>query len=70
MAVTKKTNDEYKPKCPRCRGMNFVAVYDQHMQRADKGIALIICADDQCETVVAALPYDSVWDNSRSGAII
>ncbi len=57
-----KMNDEWKPKCPRCRGMNFVAVLDRNMQSADKGIALVICAVEECQTVISALPYDAVWD--------
>jgi hypothetical protein len=57
-----KTNDEWKPKCPRCRGMNFIAVYDRHLQNTDKGVALIVCTEEECQTVIGALPYDSVWD--------
>jgi hypothetical protein len=57
-----KMNDEWKPKCPRCRGMNFTTVYDRHMQNTDKGVALVICTVEECQTVIGALPYDAVWD--------
>ncbi len=55
-----KMNDEWKPKCPRCRGMNFVTVMDRYMN-TDKPIALVLCSAEECQTVVGALPYDAVW---------
>lgn len=58
-----KMNDEWKPKCPRCRGMNFVTVLDDHMSGADKQVALVICSSDECQTVVGALPASAVWDD-------
>jgi hypothetical protein len=57
-----KMNDEWKPKCPRCRGMNFVTILDRHMTGAAKPIALVICAAEECQTVVGALPYEGAWD--------
>ncbi|MFJ1573042.1 hypothetical protein ACIOAU_15885 [Pseudomonas sp. NPDC088322] len=57
-----KMNDEWKPKCPRCRQMNFVTVLDKYMKNTDKDIALVICANEECQTVVGALPYEAVWD--------
>lgn len=62
MSADMKMNDEYKPKCPVCREMNFVAIHDRYIQ-ADKRIALVICAKEECQTVVGALPYDAVWDS-------
>lgn len=55
-----KTNDEYKPKCPACKAMNFRPILDRNMQGNDKPIALVIC--EACGTVVGALPYDAVWN--------
>ena len=57
-----KMNDEWKPKCPRCRGMNFVTVLDRYMKNTDKDVALVICSEEECQTVVGALPYNAVWD--------
>ncbi|UQY33560.1 hypothetical protein K8U54_17810 [Pseudomonas fulva] len=61
--ATTKANDEYKPKCPKCGGINFAAVHDRYLHNADKSIALIVCADESCEVVVAALPNEAVWDS-------
>ncbi len=58
-----KMNDEWKPKCPRCRGMNFVTILDTRIKNADKDIALVICSAEDCQTVVGALPYNEVWDH-------
>lgn len=58
----KKHPTEYKPKCPKCGGINFIAINDQYLQNADKTVALIVCSTGDCETVVGVLPYEAVWD--------
>lgn len=56
-----KMNSDYKPKCPKCEGLRFAAVNYEYLQNSEKTIALIVCADDSCQTVVGALPYSAVW---------
>lgn len=56
------TNDEFKPACPRCRNVDFIAV-STSVQRADSTVAMIICADRDCQTIVGVLPYKAVWED-------
>jgi hypothetical protein len=55
-------DDEIKPRCPKCEGIEFMAVKNSHVARADLAIAMIVCTNESCMTVVGVLPLESVWD--------
>ena len=54
-------DDEIKPKCPKCEGIEFMAVNNSYVARADFKIPMIVCANESCMTVVGVLPRESVW---------
>jgi len=54
-------DDEIKPTCPKCGGIDFMVVSNSYVQRADFPIVMVACADDECLAVVGTLPSESVW---------
>lgn len=61
MGAKKMRNDDYRPACPKCSGVNFVAVESRRVANTNKPIPMIICADTTCQTVVGVVPYEVVW---------
>jgi len=56
-----KRDDEFKPACAKCGSLEFVAVNNAHVQRADYAIAMIVCAEESCQAVIGVLPPEAVW---------
>lgn len=57
-------DDEIKPTCPKCGGVEFMVVNNSYVRRADLSIVMVTCADDECLAVVGTLPAESVWEDS------
>ena len=58
------TNDEFRPKCPKCGNEDFVAVSNSYVARTSQPIPMIICADLARQTVVGVLPFKDVFPES------
>ena len=59
----KMTNDEFKPACPKCGNINFIALTNGYVARADLSIGMSICSKEDCQTVVGYLPHKDIWQS-------
>lgn len=64
MSLEEMTNDEFRPTCPKCSGVSFVAVANSYVQRTEQLIPMIICANLNCQAVVGVLPMKDVFPES------
>ncbi len=62
MNIKEMTNDEFNPACPKCGNSNFIAINNCYVARADLCIGMIICAKEDCQTVVGCLPHKEIWE--------
>ena len=62
MDIQTMTNDEFQPECPKCGKSNFVAISNGYVKRADLAIGMIICGEENCQTVVGCLPQNEIWE--------
>lgn len=61
MSNQEMRDDEFKPTCPKCSGINFTAVSNRYVGRTSEAISMIICADLKCQAVVGVLPKAEVF---------
>jgi len=61
--MSEMLNDEYRPSCPKCEGVNFKAVLNTRITNVDKAPVMVICAKLSCQTVVGVLAYDDVYNS-------
>ncbi|WP_339069691.1 hypothetical protein WIN67_17885 [Pseudomonas idahonensis] len=61
MGVEEMRDDEFKPTCPKCSGIEFVAVSNRYVARTSEAISMVVCADLKCQTVVGVLPKAEVF---------
>ncbi|MCD9485457.1 hypothetical protein GLP25_20055 [Photobacterium phosphoreum] len=62
MNIKEMINDEFKPACPRCGNIKFIAVNNGYVARADFSIGMIICSKENCQTVVGCLPLGDIFE--------
>ena len=55
------TMGEYRPKCPNCESINFVAIENRSVLKADSPVGMVICANLACQTVVGVVPKGELW---------
>ncbi|MBG6287720.1 hypothetical protein I5I61_09715, partial [Pseudomonas nitroreducens] len=51
MDIEHKRDDDFKPSCQKCGGIEFVAVQNRYVARTEQGIGMIVCADEKCQAV-------------------
>jgi hypothetical protein len=64
--------EDYRPKCFKCDSEEFIAIPHARVENATKPIALVVCKNPNCQTVIGVLPANAVWsqppENEFGGA--
>ncbi|WP_369301071.1 hypothetical protein [Pseudomonas sp. N2-5-1-1] len=61
MNIQQMRDDEFKPSCPKCSGVDFVAVANSYVARTPLAIGMVVCADLNCQAVVGVLPLSELF---------
>ncbi|AEE68644.1 hypothetical protein CX042_02810 [Bordetella pertussis] len=51
-----------RPACPKCGHQGFIVLHDDAVVNADKPIAIVACASEDCHAALGVLPASAVWD--------
>lgn len=51
----------HTPKCPGCGCTDFVVTEAENVENADKKLAFLMCAAEQCQRLISVLPGSAVW---------
>jgi hypothetical protein len=61
MGIEEMRDDEFKPACSKCGGIEFVAVNNRFVARTSEAVGMIVCADMKCPAVAGVLPKSELW---------
>ena len=61
MAAEDMRDDEFKPACIKCGGIEFVAVNNRYVERTEESVAMIVCGNLDCQAVAGVVPKAEVW---------